>query len=66
VKWAVIYLSGYVVLVLGVLAALWNLGILATVGGTWVAIGSVIAIGFGIMIAVSGSGEKKVVEIDRS
>ncbi|HSD09385.1 MAG TPA: hypothetical protein VLF14_00245 [Candidatus Binatia bacterium] len=33
--------------------------------GPWTGIGLVIAVGFGIMIAVSGSGEKKTVEIDR-
>jgi hypothetical protein len=47
----------------GVLAALWKLGVLAAVGATWTVIGIVIAIGLGIMIAVSNSGAKENIEI---
>ena len=64
-KWAGMYLVGFVVLVGGLLAALWKLGILASIGITWTLIGVVIAIGFGIMIAVSHSGSKENIEIDR-
>ena len=59
------YLVGFVVLVCGVLAALWKMGILDSIGTTWTVIGVVIAIGFGIMIAVSNSGTKENIEIDR-
>jgi hypothetical protein len=65
VKWAVMYLVGFVVLVGGVLAALWKLGILDSIGTTWTVIGVVIAIGIGIMIAVTHSGSKENIEIDR-
>jgi hypothetical protein len=64
-KWTGMYLLGFVILVGGVLAALWKLGILATIGTTWTLIGVVIAIGIGIMISVSSSGSKKSIEIDR-
>jgi hypothetical protein len=64
-KWAGMYLVGYVVLVGGLLAALWKLGILASIGTTWTLIGVVIAIGLGIMIAVSNSGSKENIEIER-
>jgi hypothetical protein len=64
-KWAGMYLVGFVVLVGGLLAALWKMGILASIGTTWTLIGVVIAIGFGIMIAVSNSGSKENIEIDR-
>ncbi len=64
-KWAGMYLVGFVVLVGGLLAALWKLGILASIGTTWTLIGVVIAIGFGIMIAVSNSGSKENIEIER-
>ena len=64
-KWASMYLVGFVVLVCGILAALWKLGILDSIGTTWTVIGVVIAIGFGIMIAVSNSGTKENIEIDR-
>lgn len=64
-KWTGLYLIGYVILIGGVLAALWKSGILAEVGTTWTIIGVVIAIGIGIMLAVSSSGTKESIEIDR-
>jgi hypothetical protein len=48
-----IYLIGYFILVLGAVLALWQAGILVRISGTWVAIGALIAIGLGIMLAVS-------------
>jgi hypothetical protein len=59
------YLVGFVVLIGGVLAALWKLGILDSIGTTWTVIGVVIAMGLGIMIAVSNSGSKENIEINR-
>jgi hypothetical protein len=64
-KWTGLYLLGFVILLGGLLAALWKLGILATIGTTWTLIGVVIAIGLGIMISVSSSGTKESIEIDR-
>jgi hypothetical protein len=64
-KWTGMYLIGYVVLIGGVLAALWKMGVLARIGMAWTAIGVVILMGFGIMIAVSHSGTKENIEIDR-
>jgi hypothetical protein len=64
-KWTGMYLLGYVILIGGLLAALWKLGVLASLGTTWTLIGVVIAIGLGIMIAVSNSGSKENIEIDR-
>lgn len=64
-KWTGIFLLGYVILIGGVVAALWKLGVLADVGVTWTIIGVVIAIGIGIMLAVSNSGTKESIEIDR-
>ena len=64
-KWAGMYLVGFVVLIGGILAALWKLGILDSIGTTWTVIGVVIAIGLGIMIAVSNSGSKENIEISR-
>jgi len=65
VKWAAMYFVGFVILIGGVLAALWKLGILDSIGATWTVIGVVIAIGLGIMIAVSHSGSKENIEINR-
>jgi hypothetical protein len=48
-----IYLIGYFVLLAGAVLALWQAGILARLSPTWIAIGVLIAIGLGIMLAVS-------------
>ena len=61
-KWAGMYLVGFIILIGGILAALWKLGILANIGTTWTVIGVVILIGFGIMIAVSNSGSKENIQ----
>ena len=63
-KWMGLYLLGYVILVGGVLAALWKMGVLERLGAAWTVIGLVIAVGVGIMIAVNSSGEKRIVEVD--
>jgi len=64
-KWTGVYLLGYVILIGGILAALWKLGVLNSVGTTWILIGIVIALGIGIMLAVSSSGSKENIQIDR-
>jgi hypothetical protein len=48
-----IYLIGYFVLLLGALAALWYGGVLQQISVTWILIGLLIAVGLGIMLAVS-------------
>ena len=63
-KWMQMYLLGYVIVVGGLVAGLWKLGVIQRVGPGWAAIGIVIAIGLGVMISVSSSGDKKTVEID--
>lgn len=64
-NWAGMYLVGFVILVGGILAALWKLGILDSIGTTWTLIGVVIAIGIGIMVSVANSGSKENIQIDR-
>jgi hypothetical protein len=59
------YLVGFIVLMGGLLAALWKLGILARIGVAWTLIGIVVSIGLGIMFAVANSGNKENVEISR-
>jgi hypothetical protein len=59
------YFVGFILLVGGLLAALWKLGILQSIGTTWTAIGLVIVVGLGIMISVSHSGTKENIQIDR-
>ena len=64
-KWAGMYFVGFVILIGGVLAALWKLGVLQNIDTTWIAIGVAILIGIGIMISVANSGSKENIQIDR-
>ena len=58
-KFIHLFLIGYFVLVIGGVLALWQAGVLAHVSGVWVAIGTIIAVGIGIMLAVS-SGKPEI------
>jgi hypothetical protein len=53
VRFINIYLVGYFILVIGAVLALWQAGILAQLGAVWIAIGLIIALGLGIIFAVS-------------
>ena len=64
-KWTGIYLVGYLIMLAGIIAALWKSGIMARIGTTWTIIGLVIAIGIGVMIAVANSGKKESINIER-
>ena len=64
-KWALMYLAGFLVLIAGLLAALWKLGVLAYIGAAWTVIMVAVATGIGIMIAVSNSGSKESIDINR-
>jgi hypothetical protein len=64
-KWAGMYLVGFVILMGGLLAALWKTGVLASIGSTWTIIGVVVALGLGIMFAVANSGSKESIEITK-
>jgi len=63
-KWTAAYFVGYALLVAGILAALWKTGILANIGAAWTAIGLIILLGIGVMVAVSNSGRKESISID--
>jgi len=64
-KWAGMYLVGFVLLVGGGLAALWKLGFLAGVTPFWAMVGIAVIIGIGIMFSVANSGAKENIQIDR-
>jgi hypothetical protein len=64
-KWAGLYLVGFLVLIGGGLAALYKLGLLQNVSTSWILIGVVILLGIGIMAAVANSGMKENISIDR-
>jgi hypothetical protein len=64
-KWAGTYFLGYILLLAGAFAALWKVGALKNVSGAWMAIGAVIAVGVGLMVAVANSGRKETIEIEK-
>ena len=64
-KWASMYLVGFILVAGGILAALWKLGLLAGITTTWALIGIAILIGIGIMISVAHSVTKENIQIDR-
>ena len=64
-KWTGTYLIGYVILLCGIIAALWKSGVLARIGATWTIIGVVIAIGIGVMVSVANSGSKESIRIEK-
>lgn len=64
-KWMQMYLVGYLIVLGGLFAALWKLGVIERIGPGWTAIGIVVAMGLGFMVSVSGSGNKETVEIDQ-
>jgi hypothetical protein len=59
------YFVGFVLLIGGGLAALWQLGILQTIETNWIIIGVVILAGAGIMLSIANSGTRQNIEIDR-
>ena len=64
-KWAAMYFVGFVLLIGGALAALWQLGILQSIETNWIIIGVVILAGVGIMLSIANSGTRQNIEIDR-
>ena len=64
-KWTGLYLLGFVILVGGILAALWKTGVLESIGTFGTGVGIVIMIGLGIMFAVANSGVKENIQIDK-
>jgi hypothetical protein len=54
-RFLTLYLVGYFVLLLGAAWALWESGILSEIPSVWLGIAALIAIGFGIMLAVASS-----------
>ena len=64
-KWAGLFFLGFVLLVGGLLAALWQLGILQNIETTWIVIGVVILLGIGIMVSIANSGTKQNIKIDQ-
>jgi hypothetical protein len=64
-KWMQMYMVGYLIVLGGIAAAMWKLGVIERVGAGWTAIAIVIAVGLGFMISIANSGKKETVEIDQ-
>jgi hypothetical protein len=47
-----LYLVGYVILVIGVILAMWKTGVLERMTPIWIVILALVAIGLGIMLSV--------------
>jgi hypothetical protein len=52
-RFLTLYLVGYFLLIAGAALALWQAGILDEIPGIWLAIGAIIAVGLGMMLAVA-------------
>jgi hypothetical protein len=64
-KWAGMYFVGFIILIGAVFAALWKLGVLQNIQTAWILIGLAALIGIGFMVAVTKSGSKEQIQIDR-
>jgi hypothetical protein len=58
-----LFIVGYFILVVGVGLALWQTGLLARISPIWLGIGGLIALGIGIMMAVSSGKPSGGVQI---
>jgi hypothetical protein len=54
-RFLTLYLVGYFILLVGAVLALWQAGVLKEIPGIWLAIAAIVAIGFGIMLAVAST-----------
>ena len=50
-----LYLVGYFLLLVGAVLALWQASVLKEIPGVWLAIAAIVAVGFGIMLAVAST-----------
>lgn len=60
-----LFLVGYFVLVVGVGLALWQTGVFNRVAPIWIGIGALVAVGIGIMLAVSSGKPAVTTEIEK-
>ena len=48
-----LFLIGYFIVIVGACLALWQSGILSRIPPIWIGIGAIVAVGLGIMLAVT-------------
>jgi hypothetical protein len=54
-RFLTLYLVGYFLLLVGAVLALWQAGVLKDIPPIWLGIAAIVAIGFGIMLAVAST-----------
>ena len=57
-----IYLIGYFGLVLGAIVALWSGGALAEIPASWIVTGLMVAVGLGVLLALSAGARREITE----
>jgi hypothetical protein len=60
-----LFLIGYFTLIVGVALAMWKAGILERIAPIWIVIAAIIAVGAGIMLAVSSGKPTVTGEIEK-
>jgi hypothetical protein len=60
-----LFLVGYVLLIVGIGLALWQIGVLSRIAPIWIGIGALLAIGLGIMLSVSSGKPTMTEELER-
>ena len=60
-----LFLVGYVFLIVAIGLALWQLGVLSRVAPIWIAVGTLVAIGLGIMLSVSSGKPTMTEELEK-
>ena len=60
-----LFLIGYCLLVLGGILALWQMGVLQRIAPIWLGVGTLVAVGLGIMLSVRSGKPTIGEEIER-
>ena len=60
-----LFLIGYFILILGLGLGLWQAGVLQRVAPIWIGVGTLVAIGVGIMLSVSSGKPTLTEEIEK-
>jgi hypothetical protein len=55
-----LYLIGYFLLILGAGLALWQAGVLGRIPPAWIAIGALIVVGLGVILAVTSTPTRTI------
>jgi len=59
-----VYLIGYVLLLGGLVLALWKWGFLDGISPFWIGVSALVVLGVGVMVSVSIGGRRDTIEID--